>query len=198
MHGHRVSRSLVLVVAATACSTATIEKSWHAPSGPKLTNVATLSPAANASTRQAEEDALAVQLSHHGVHAVPAYKIVGDRELGDRDHVAAVLTARGFDGVVTMRMVSATQRLELYPGRDPGYEDPWTRRPWGTVETMTDVRIEVNAYALPSKTLVWSASTRSDTPDGARGAINDMSQAVGDRLAADHVVASASTLTASR
>jgi len=122
------------------------------------------------------------------VHAVPAYTVVSDQELGDRNHVAEVLTSRGFDGVVAMRMVSATQTLHVDPGRDPGYEDPWTNR-WGTVESIAEVRIEVNAYSLPSKKLVWSAMSKATNPDGTREAIRDVSEVTGNKLAEERVVA---------
>jgi hypothetical protein len=177
-------RSSLLILAVAGCSTATIDTAWRAPSGPTLTNVVTLSPAAEVSIRRAAEDALAQQLARHGVRAVPAYSVLSDQTLDDPNHIAAALSEQGFDGLVSMRMVSAGQQLVYYPG----FNDYWGGA-WGSVVPTTIVRMEVNAYSLPSKKLMWSAMSQSTDPDSARQAIGDVSKLAGDQLAQAHVIA---------
>jgi hypothetical protein len=179
----RLAFSLSFVFAAIGCSSATIDTSWRAPSGPTLTNVATLSPSSDVSLRRSSEDELAQQLSHHGVRAVPGYTVIGDQDLGDRNRIASALAAQGFDGIVTIRMVSAEQELDESPTFDGDT--------WATAVPETILRVEIAAYALPSKQLMWTAVSKSVDPYSARAAIGDASKLAGDRLAEAHVVAPA-------
>jgi hypothetical protein len=178
--------AFAFVVAAGCGTTATVESTWRAPSAPQLTNVVTLSPVKDPGMRRTAEDSLAQQLTSRGVHAVPGYAILQDQDLGDRSALATKLRGQGFDGVVAMRLVGAHQQLEAYPDFD-GY---WGGA-WGGMDVTTEtvVRIEVNAYSLTTKQLVFSAMSKSVDPDTAKQAISDVSKVATAKLAQDHVIA---------
>jgi hypothetical protein len=182
---HR-SLGLAVTIAAASCgSTATIESSWRAPSTPQLTNVVTLSPAPDGALRRSAEDKLAQQLTRHGVHAVPGYTVVNDQDLANHDQIVTTLRGQGFDGVVSMRLLDARQQLDV----EPGFDDYWGNA-WGaTVVPETVVRIQVSAYSLASKKLVFSALSKSVDPGSASQAIGDVSKVATDKLAQEHVVA---------
>ncbi len=171
------------MVVAAGCTSASIESSWRAPSAPQLTNVVTLSPASDAVTRRSVEDRLAQQLSKHGVHAVPAYTVLTDAERADVANVGQTLHTHGFDGIVAMRLVGAHQKLEYYPGFD-GY---WGGA-WGTMVPETIVKIEVSAYALPNKQLVWSALSKSVDPGSEHEVIADVTKVTTERMAKENVI----------
>lgn len=180
--------AFAFTVAAGCASTATIESTWRAPSAPQLTNVVTLSPESDPGMRRTAEDSLAQQLTSRGVHAVPGYSVLQGQDLADRNALVATLRGRGFDGVVAMRLVGAHQQLEAYPDFD-GY---WGAA-WGGMGTdivsETVVRIEVNAYSLATKQLVFSAMSKSVDPESAHQAISDVSKVASAKLAQDHVIA---------
>jgi len=178
--------AFAFTVAAGCASNATIESTWHAPGAPQLTNVVTLSPESDPGLRHTAEDSLAQQLTSRGVHAVPGYSVIQDQDLADRSAIATTLRGRGYDGVVAMRLVGAHQQLQAYPDFD-GY---WGAA-WGGTDIVAEtvVRIEVNAYSLTTKQLVFSATSKSVDPGSARDAINGVSKVATAKLAQDHVIA---------
>lgn len=180
MHCSDRAVAAALVIAAGACSSATIEQSWRAPSTPTLTRVITLSTAPDVATRRATEDELARQLSRHGIRAVPGYTVPGDQDLADQ----------GFDGIVTIRLVGVREWLAHYPRFDTYWVGTWDS---GVRETV--FRIEVSAYALPGRHLVWSATSRSVNPSSEPRLVAEVSKIASDRLASDHVIAPAQTAT---
>ncbi|HEY1811620.1 MAG TPA: hypothetical protein VGG74_04645 [Kofleriaceae bacterium] len=185
--------SLAALVVVAGCTTASFESTWRAPSAPELTNVVALSPAPDGARRRSVEDRLAHQLSAHGVHAVPGYTVLTPKDRDDREAMIAKLRNDGFDGVVTMRFVGAHQRLEYYPAFDAYWGYAWGPY-WGTVVPETVVRVEVNAYSLATKQLVWSAMSRSVDPSDSAQAIGDVSHLVAERLAHDRVIGTAQAM----
>jgi hypothetical protein len=128
---------------------------------------------------------LAAQLRRHGVRAVPAYQVLSDTVLGDQDRIVMTLRDEGFDGLVTMRLVDAHQQLAYYPGFDTYWGGAW-----GSVVPETIVRVEINAYSLATKQLVWSAMSKSVDPDSANQLVSDVTTVASDRLARDRIIGS--------
>jgi hypothetical protein len=186
--------SLAALVAVAGCTTASIDSTWRAPSAPELTNVVALAPVRDGAMRRTAEDKLAHQLAEHGVRAVPAYTVVTDQERDNRDAMIATLRADGFDGVVTMRLVGAHQRLAYYPAFDQYWGYAWGPYWGGTLVPETVLRIEVNAYSLATKQLVWSAMSKSVDPADSSQAIHDVSKVVAERLARDRVIGAAQAM----
>jgi len=186
---HRLLGLVFAISVGFGCGTnATIESTWRAPSAPELTNVVTLSPASDPGLRHSAEDKLAQQLTSHGVRAVPGYTVLRDQDLADRTRIAAELSARGFDGVVAMRLVSANQQLAYYPTFDDYWGGAWGTS-WGAnAVPETVVKIEVNAYSLATKQLVFSAMSKSVDPGSANDAIAAVSKIATEKLAEARVV----------
>lgn len=183
--------AFAVTMAAGCASTATIESTWHAPGSPQLTNVVTLSPESDPGMRRTAEDSLAQQLTSRGVRAVPGYTVLQDQDLTDRNAIATSLQSRGFDGVVAMRLVDAHQKLQVYPSFDGYWGAAWTggMGMGPDVVSETVVRIEVNAYSLATKQLVFSAMSKTVDPGSARDAIAGVSKVATAKLAQDRVIA---------
>lgn len=177
--------SFALVLAAVGCTSASIDSSWRSPTAPVLSNVVTLSPAPDGVRRRSVEDKLAQQLSQHGVRAIPAYSVLTDQDLGTQHAMITKLRAAGFDGVVTMRLVGANQKLTYYPAFDDYWGGAWGG---GEVVPTTVVRVEVNAYSLSSGQLVWSAMSKSVDPSTSAEVVGDVSKVVAERMGKDHVI----------
>src|SRR5689334_11700315 len=103
---------LVLVacgLVACATTSTTIEQSWRGPkpSSGSPRNVAVVYLSQDGAIRRTAEDHMAAELVARGVHAVPSYHVLSSELLGEgqRVHAKRKLSAEGFDGVVTMRLV---------------------------------------------------------------------------------------------
>jgi hypothetical protein len=176
--------SIALAVGGCASSTASIEQSWTAPNlAPgELTNVATLAPIRDATIARSAEDRLARDLNQQGIHATPGYAVLPPEQRTDREVAKRRLRELGFDGVVTMRLVGKTTKLDYYPT----FEGYWGASYWGLggpAGPETIVRIEINAYSLISSDLVWSALSKSVDPSGVRQVIDDVSKVAATNLA---------------
>jgi len=123
--------------------------------------VVTLFESQDGALRRTIEDDLARKLERQGVHAVPAYTLLEPRDLEDHQRMRMTLTGRGYDGILTVRLVGG----ETYPldtmsgpwgaGRPAGYED--------YVLSSPVVHFETTLYSLRDDQLLWSA--RSKTVD---------------------------------
>src|SRR5215510_7431881 len=189
-----LSIAVALGFAACAGST-TIEQSWKAPNvGPSnLRKVATVYISRDGTMRRRVEDSMTQRLAHMGVRAVPAYSILSDDDLKDRDRAKAKLVAGGYDGVVALRLVGKETRLVATPPTFDGY--------WGTawpgaydpgyLNTETVVRVETNVFSLADNKLVWSGLSKTVDPNTMRSTIDDVTKVVAKALENQQIVASA-------
>ena len=201
---HLVSLLFIAVALSAGCYESTsIEQSWRSPSAPsgELTNVVTYADSKSPSIRRGSEDKLAMQLQQRGIHAVPAYAVIPDDMLDDRDRMIPYLRQKGFDGIVSMRFLGAHEKLVSYPS----LYDYWGPG-WGygyyyggyDVYPQTIVRVSISAYSLPTNNLVWSAVSRSVDPDDLNDLINDTTKVAARALQKEQVVGASRTLSAQR
>lgn len=183
-----VSLATAVALAAGGCATTTasIEQAWYSPNlqPGTLTNVVTLSPTGESVLSRTAEDQLAQDLNARGIRATPGYRVIPAEARTNRDAALAALRDSGYDGIVTMRFVGATQKLDYYPTFDM-----YWGAAWGAVYPETIVRIELNAYSLPSNRLVWSAISKSVDPDNIGEVIDDVTEVAAQDLAKHAVVA---------
>jgi hypothetical protein len=186
--------AVALGFAACAGST-TIEQSWKAPDLPpsNLHNVVTVYISRDVTVRRAVEDSMAQKLAPLGVRAVPAYSILSDDELKDRERAKAKLAAGGYDGVVALRLVGKETKIVATPSNFYGY--------WGTawpgaydpgyLSTETVVRVETNVFSLADDKLVWSGISKTIDPNTIRSTIDDVTKVVAKALEKQQIIASA-------
>ena len=131
-----LTRSLIAVVALStfACATTTFQSTWRSPdarplklSGKKVVGVFV---SKNQTLRHRAEDAMAREISARGAQGVPAYTILTDEEVKDRDAAKAKLEQLGFSGAVVMRIVG-TQTQYTY--ESAYWNRPYYLRFWGEV-----------------------------------------------------------------
>jgi hypothetical protein len=186
--------AVALEFAACAGST-TIEQSWKAPNLPpsNLHNVVTVYISRDVTVRRAVEDSMAQKLAPLGVRAVPAYSILSDDEIKDRERAKAKLAAGGYDGVVALRLVGKETKIVATPPTFDGY--------WGTawpgaydpgyLSTETIVRVETNVFSFADNKLVWSGISKTVDPNTIRSTIDDVTKVVAKALEKQQIIASA-------
>lgn len=187
-----VAGAAAVLPAACSTTTASIEQSWRAPTAStgQLTNVVTLARSRSPSIRRSAEDQLAAQLMRRGIHAVPAYAVIADDQLSDRDRALTTLRARGFDGIVSMEFIGAHQKLVSYPSLYDYWGYGWGYGYYGgyDVYPQTIVRVSISAYSLPTNSLVWSAVSRSVDPDSINELIGDVTHVAARELQKEQVI----------
>lgn len=179
---------LLLLLTFAACGSNTnIDQTWTAPRAAvrPLQKVVTVFISDDITMRHAGEDQLMRDLRARGVDATPAYAILGDKKIEDVQSVKAKLRERGFDGVVTMRVVDRDTAVETAPATFEGY---WGY--WGTVgyTNYTDVyvatvyRLETAMYSLDTGRLIWSALTRTVDPDTANELLRETTKVIASEV----------------
>jgi len=187
----RLLAALPLLVGLGACGSATqTEQVWmpnRVTPEPPLQNVVALFQSDNVTVRRAGEDRLARELAEQGVRATPAYTILTDQEVGDIELVRSTLAAKGYDGIVTMKLVDREQTVEYVPGFDGGYYGEYMYYGHGLYVpdhsyTETTYRVEASAYSLRSHEIVWSGIISTINPDDAREMIRDTTEEAVEQL----------------
>src|SRR6266496_664257 len=205
--GKSRSRFLAAAVALAtfACATTTFQSTWRSPdarplklSGRKVVGVFV---SKNEPLRHRAEDAMAREISARGAQGVPAYTILTDEEVKDRDAAKAKLEQLGFSGAVVMRIVGTQTQYT--------YESAYWNRPyylrfwgggywgwgWGTVwepgYLVADkiVSVETLVYSLEQDLLVWAGVSRTVDPARIEDFISELSAAVSKQLEKDGLLA---------
>jgi hypothetical protein len=207
----------MLVIAASGCSSTTIQSSWTDPtfSGAPFGRVAVVALFdTEAESRTFEENAAAA-LDERGIDGVPAYTILGDvQRVYEQDELKAELASTDVDGILIYRLIAVDER-NVY--RDP---EPYMRVPgtmmWGDPyywyyypasdyywywrssldvtrsqeywEPLTYMVVESSLFDAQRDRLVWTA--KSETIDGTRfdAVAESIVDKVTDRLASMKVI----------
>src|SRR5262249_32152302 len=108
-----------LVAGLLACATTTFESTWSAPDARPLQlsgkKVVGLFVNKDLASRRSAEDAMAREISAHGAQGVPAYAVLGDDEIKDKEKVRAKLDQLGFAGAVVMRIAGQETQVKYQP-----------------------------------------------------------------------------------
>jgi hypothetical protein len=131
--------------------------------------------------------------------AVASHTLLDSSDLRDPEKVKAKIAGQGFDGAVTMRLVSSEQKVTWASGNFPEpYYDFWEYYRWGwtTVDALryyrmdTVVLVESNVYSLTDGKLAWAAISESYNPGSSRKLMAAVAQAVTEELQKQGLIAS--------
>jgi len=188
-----ISVVLGLAALAAGCASTQMTDTWTAPQakGAEFSKVAVMAMAKDPGLRRMAETSAAQNLV--GAQAVPAYQVLGDTDLKDKDAVEAKLKSQGFQAVLVMRLAGVDERVDLaapafatfggyYGMAGPALYDP------GFVQTDTIVHVISTLYSLQDEKLIWSGTSQSFDPASAQSFMNDVSKAVAKSLQKDRVV----------
>jgi hypothetical protein len=167
-----------------ACANTQLVNVWSDPSARgtiKLTNVMALVIAREEVVRRVGEDQLVSSLQP--TRAVAAYRILSNEELKNKARAEQALKAIAVDGVVTMRLVGATEQPAWGPYAYPtfwgyyGYAYPMVYGPnYGCTNTI--VRLETKVYSLKDDRLIWGATSDTFNPATAQTLVAEVAQVV--------------------
>jgi len=193
-----------VTLATLACATTRFQSTWRSPdarplklSGKKVVGVFV---SKNQTLRRRAEDAMAREISARGAQGVPAYTILTDEEVKNRDAAKAKLEQLGFSGAVVMRVVGTQTEYKYEPAywSRPYYRHFWGGYwgwGWGAVwepgYLVADkiVSVETLVYSLEQDQLVWAGVSRTVDPTQIDPFIAELATAVTKQMAKDGLLA---------
>jgi hypothetical protein len=170
--------------------------SWKDPAVKKLDfqRIVAVAMVSDGPTRRLAESEM---VNIMGPKAVAASQVVPEADLEDADKVRVKLSAEGFDGAVTIRLVDATTKVRT--ARDPVptsyysmwgyYQFAWVAdRPPDYYTADQKLQIEVNIYSLTSGKLVWSGTSEIVRPQLVETGVRNVADLVRRRLKREHLI----------
>jgi hypothetical protein len=183
---------LITTLFLAGCANTKISQSWVEPDNKKVyKDLLIIGIAESVQNRRAYESYFVEALAEDGIEAVASYKLMKSDEDIERDTVARAIKGLGIDGVIVTHMVAVDEETVYRPSMDyqpmygGGYYggmysyyphvNTYVTRPgyYTTHETYT---IETNLYDVKSEELVWSARSRTFSPESVDEVIVDMTK----------------------
>lgn len=171
-----------------ACQTTSIQSAWYDTSykGGPFRRIVVIASDGTTSDSRVFEDTFVQKLRATGIEAVPGYTTVPADARRAEGPFAAAVKATGADGVIIVRLLRVDTHTQVSTVMMPG---PMVG-PWGgfygpgfygpgfyggglyaggfyPVPDVTQYQVasvETNVYSVPTKTLVWAATTQTVDP----------------------------------
>ena len=188
---------LMLVVGLVACASTTIRDSWRDPGVGRIEfkKVLAMAISADATLRRIAEDEMVRQMP--GVEEVASYTVLTEEDSRDLEKAKAKVTAAGFEGVVTMRLIKSEKRVTHVPGAYTSYPRFWGYygHAWpmvydpGYLRTDTIVQVETKVYSLMDDKLIWAGLSETFNPRDAQALVRGVAQAVAKDLQKQGLIA---------
>jgi hypothetical protein len=144
------------------------------------------------SLRMSTEEAMSQQLTKHGVKGLAAYRVIPAPELKDPQKAKGWIQKAGATGVVVMRLVDIKQESAAPPvvWNTYPYNSFWDYYPYGWNSQIiiinapddTKVTVETVIYDLSKDRLLWSGTSESTNPKGARSLVQGIVDATADEM----------------
>ncbi len=180
--------ALLVAIVGCARTQTKFEQVWRVPSSStsSVQRIATLYDSYDGAMRRTVEDQMARKLAERGVQAVPAYMVLDEAAMEDEAMARSELAAKGFDGVLEIRLVG----VETFPGQTASTTGTYDWN-WGVGWPTTYdnyafdspiVRLETNLYSLASNELIWSARSKTVDPENTNEVIDGVTSLVASTL----------------
>lgn len=188
----QVSILIAAIVLLSACANTKISQSWVDPDQKKVyKDLLVIGIAESEQNRRAYESYFVEELKAIGVEAVASYKLIKSNEKIDRETIGRAIEGEDIDGVLVTHLLAVDEETIYRPSMDympmygGGYYgglysyyphvNTYVHRPgyYTTHETYT---LETNLYDVESEELVWSAQSRTFSPESVEEVIVDLTR----------------------
>jgi len=182
----------------SSCANTKISSSWSEPDNKNTyKDLLIIGIAESEQNRRAYESYFVEELSSQGIESVASYKLIKSNEKIERDVVAKAIKGLDIDGVIVTHLVAVDEETIYRPTTGYGYGgyggigygtgyyggmysyyphvNSYVNNPgyYTTHETYT---LETNLYDVESEELVWTARTRSFSPESVSEVIVDLTK----------------------
>jgi len=195
MHCQKITKLVLLAFFSLfiiSCTNTKITQSWVEPDYKKTYNdLLIIGIGESEQNRRAYESYFVEELMSRGAEAVASYKLIKSDEKIDRDTVAKAIKGLNIDAVLVTHLVAVDEETVYRPSMDympmygGGYYgglysyyphvNTYVHRPgyYTTHETYT---LESSLYDVESEELIWSARTRTFSPESIDEVIVDLTK----------------------
>ena len=189
---------LVMGIVITSCSSTSLMQSWketelrHAYKHLMIIGITD-----SQQTRQMYEKHFVAELKKRNVKATPSYELINSKQKMNRETVVAAIQGTAIDAVLVSYLVSADAEMKhrdsplgaSYSGTAEGSQISATivtsRGRSRTEEVFT---LKNDIYDAQSKTLVWSAQTKTVAPESVDEVVTEVTDLLIDRMFSDGIV----------
>ena len=191
-HLGRAAGLLVTAIFVTACANTKISQSWVEPDNKRsYDDILVIGIGESEQNRRAYESHFVEALREVGTEAEASYKLIKSNEKIERDTIVKAIEGMEITGVLITHMVAVDEETIYRPSMDympmygGGYYggmysyyphvNSYVSRPgyYTTHETYT---LETNLYDVESEELVWSARSRTFSPESVQEVIVDLTK----------------------
>jgi hypothetical protein len=179
------------VVTIAGCATTSLQSTWKNPAAAPLNlkgkKVAALVVIDEEALRYATEEAAAREITAHGGLGVPAYTLLPQAQVRDKERARAIFEKQGIEAVVVLRLVAKEKALS---GSFPSYGSFWGPGFWGGgggfgdgyLRTDTIFVVETLVYSLQQSQLVWASQSQTMNPTQVGSFVRELSKTLGTEM----------------
>jgi hypothetical protein len=197
MFDRKLTKAVLAATAAVtlaACATTSLQSTWKNPAAAPLSlkgkKVVALVVVDEEALRYAAEDEAAREITAHGGVGVPAYELLRQAEIRDKETARTNFEKEGIEAVVVVRPVAKEKALAgsfsgvPYAGSfwGPGF---WGGGPgWGSGYLRTDLIlvVETLVYSLQQSQLVWASQSQTLNPTQVGGFVRELGKTLGTEM----------------
>ena len=197
MPGRTLTKAVLAVtVAATlaACASTSLQSTWKDPTAAPLNlkgkKVAALVVSPEEALRYATEEEAAREITAHGAVGVPAYRLLPQAQVHDKERARAIFEKEGIEAVVVLRAVAKEKELSASFSSIPSYGSFWGPGFWGGgggwgdgyLRTDTILVVETLVYSLEQNKLVWASQSQTLNPTQVGRFVRELGKTLGTEM----------------
>lgn len=197
MFGRSLTKAALAAAAAvtlTACATTSLQSTWKNPAAEPLSlkwkKVVALVVVDQEALRYAAEDEAAREITVHGGVGVPAYTLLPQADIREKERARTSFEEAGVEAVVVLRPIAKERPLAgsfsgiPYAGSfwGPGF---WGGAPgWGSGYLRTDLIlvVETLVYSLQQDRLVWASQSQTMNPTEVGPFVRELGKTLGTEM----------------
>jgi hypothetical protein len=186
--------ALAATVAATlaACTTTSLQSTWKNPAAAPLNlkgkKVVALVVIDEEALRYAAEDEAAREIAEHGAIGIPAYRLLPQAQIRDKEAARTIFEREGIEAVVVLRQLAKEKALSGSFSGSPGYASFWGPGFWGAgwgdgyLRTDVILVVETLVYSLQQNQLVWASRSQTMNPTQVSSFVRELSKTLGTEM----------------
>jgi hypothetical protein len=196
MSGRILTKAVLAATAAAtlaACATTSLQSTWKNPAaGPlnlKGKKVVALVVIDEEALRYAAEDEAAREITAHGAIGVPAYRLLPQAQIRDKERARTIFEREGIEAVVAVRPVAKEKALSGSFWGNAGYSSFWGPGFWGGgwggngyLRTDIILVVETLVYSLQQNSLVWASQSQTMNPTQVGSFIRELGKTIGTEM----------------
>jgi hypothetical protein len=196
MSGRILTKAVLAATAAVtlaACATTSLQSTWKNPAAAPLNlkgkKVVALVVIDEEALRYAAEDEAAREITAHGAIGVPAYRLLPQAQIRDKERARTIFEKEGVEAVVAVRPVAKEKALSGSLWGNPGYSSFWGPGFWGGgwggngyLRTDIILVVETLVYSLQQNSLVWASQSQTMNPTQVGSFVRELGKTIGTEM----------------